>query len=103
MPLPDTAWTRGKCAFKMLQYMACCVPVIVSPVGMNKEVLNMGPVGFGAEANEEFLMHLIHLYENPEVAFEMGNNGRKIIEQYFSTIVINEKLSMIFNKIKNIN
>ena len=48
MPLPDSPWTRGKCAFKMLQYMACAVPVVVSPVGMNADVLALGELGFGA-------------------------------------------------------
>jgi glycosyltransferase involved in cell wall biosynthesis len=46
MPLPDNEWTRGKCSFKMLQYMAAGVPVVVSPVGMNKGVSSKGQVGF---------------------------------------------------------
>jgi len=45
MPLQDTDWTRGKCAFKMLTYMACGVPVVASPVGMNQDVLAMGRIG----------------------------------------------------------
>ena len=48
MPLPDTDWSRGKCSYKMLLYMACGLPVVVSPVGMNAQVLGMGKVGHGA-------------------------------------------------------
>jgi glycosyltransferase involved in cell wall biosynthesis len=48
MPLEDTAWARGKCSFKMLQYMSCGIPVVVSPVGMNLEILKMG--GSAADA-----------------------------------------------------
>jgi len=43
-----TVWARGKCSFKMLQYMACGIPVVVSPVGMNENVLAMGEIGMGA-------------------------------------------------------
>ena len=42
MPLEDSAWARGKCSFKMFQYMACGIPVVVSPIGMNVKVLSMG-------------------------------------------------------------
>lgn len=42
MPLRDSILARGKCSFKMLTYMACSVPVVVSPVGMNKEILSLG-------------------------------------------------------------
>ena len=50
MPLPDGDWARGKCAFKMLQYMACAVPAVVSPVGMSAQVLAMADVGLAAPA-----------------------------------------------------
>ena len=45
MPLADTPWARGKCSYKMLQYLACGVPAVVSPVGMNNEVLAQADSG----------------------------------------------------------
>jgi glycosyltransferase involved in cell wall biosynthesis len=64
MPLPNNEWTKGKCSFKMLQYMACAIPVIVSPVGMNLEVLELGEVGLSANSTSEWYDALVCLYKN---------------------------------------
>ena len=50
MPLQSCPWSLGKCGYKMLLYMACGVPVVVSALGMNREVLARGKVGLGAES-----------------------------------------------------
>lgn len=62
MPLDDSEWTRGKCSMKMLQYMSCGIPVVVSPVGMNQEVLQMGDVGIGANSNDAWREALEYFY-----------------------------------------
>src|SRR5690606_8740055 len=46
MPLSDTPWEKGKCSYKLIQYMACGLPVIASPIGMNKEVIKEQENGF---------------------------------------------------------
>jgi len=89
MPLSDGEWERGKCSYKMLQYMACGVPVVASPVGMNKEVLSMGNFGFPATTEEEWKDALMKLIEMDQLERErLGDNGRLVVEEHFSIEVV---------------
>ncbi len=99
MPLPDTEWTRGKCSFKMLQYMACAIPVVVSPVGMNAEILRMGNVGLPASCEEDWYEAFSHFYRNREVAREVGQNGWRLAESRFSLKVVTPLLADLFKEL----
>ena len=96
MPLPDNEWTRGKCSFKMLQYMACAIPVIVSPVGMNTEVLSMGNVGLSAATPGEWYEALDEIFHHPRWHIEWGKTGRGVVKRHFSSKVISAQLGSIF-------
>lgn len=98
MPLDDDEWAKGKCSFKMLQYMATAVPVIVSPVGMNKEVLELGQCGFAARNGREWLDALVALYENWELGVKFGQTGREIVLSRFSVHVVVGQLADVFRK-----
>lgn len=93
MPLDDTPWARGKCSFKMLQYMACGLPVVASPVGMNAEVLGMGNLGVGATTAGEWTEALIALLESKDMRAHLGRVGRNIVEEKFSIPVIAPQLA----------
>lgn len=99
MPLPDDPWTRGKCSFKMLQYMAAGLPVVVSPVGMNRQVLEKGQVGFAAQTPDEWYDALETLYQNPSLRHTLGQTGRRVVEQFFSVDILAERLAEIFRLI----
>ena len=64
MPLPDSSWARGKCAYKLIQCMACAVPVIASPVGANVDVVSSS-CGFLASSPPEWLSACRQLAANP--------------------------------------
>ncbi len=98
MPMADSDWNRGKCAFKMLQYMACGLPVVASPVGMSAEVLGCGELGYPASTLSEWTDALVHLYENPDVASRFGIAGRAVFERTYSRKVVTEKLARIFRR-----
>jgi len=93
MPLEDTVFTRGKCSYKMLLYMACGLPVVVSPVGMNAEVLQKGVVGFGASTNSDWIECLDALLKSPDLRSKMGAAGRKVVVENYSVEVLAPQLA----------
>lgn len=99
MPLPSSDWARGKCSLKMLIYMACGLPVVVSPVGTNAEILAMNEVGIGAESNDDYYDALERLYLDRQLGKRLGNNGRKITEKNFSRAIISKTLVEIFSEL----
>lgn len=99
MPLKDSDWEKGKCSFKMLLYMAVGIPVVVSPVGMNQEILKKDVVGFGPGNNSEWIDAFVTLYEDANLRNQMGISGRRIVENYYSTKRIIPQLADIFYKI----
>ncbi len=99
MPLTDDEWTRGKCSFKMLQYMAAGLPVIVSPVGMNLDVLQQGNIGFAADSPDEWYEALTALYEDWSLQVKLGLAGRKIVEQFYNADTIARELADIFKSL----
>ncbi|MBF9061018.1 glycosyltransferase [Rhodobacterales bacterium HKCCSP123] len=84
MPLPDTPWMRGKCGYKLIQYMACGLPVVASPVGVNTEIVQHGVNGFLAETQEDWRKALETLIGDPELRRAMGAAGRRTVERSYS-------------------
>jgi glycosyltransferase involved in cell wall biosynthesis len=84
MPLPDTHFTRGKCGLKALQFMATGRPVVVSPVGMNKELIDNDRNGILATTVDEWVDALDRFGASPELRRRMGAAGRATIEERFS-------------------
>jgi len=84
MPLPDNPWERGKCGFKLIQYMACGKPVVASPVGMNREIVIHGLNGFLASTQEEWVDALERLRSSRTLRETMGANGRQLVEERFN-------------------
>ena len=99
MPLKDTEWTKGKCSFKMLQYMACGVPVISSPVGMNREVFEKGQIGLPVHSIDEWLGALEFFYKNRESAKKMGEEGRRVVISHYSSEVVSKILARVFQSL----
>lgn len=101
MPLDDSDWSRGKCAAKMLCYLSVGVPAIVTPVGVNSDVLELGEVGIGATDLNDWFDALNRLYENRELAVAMGSRGRALVEAHYSVSSNVNKLVAIFRSLVN--
>ncbi|HEY3275924.1 MAG TPA: glycosyltransferase family 4 protein [Syntrophorhabdaceae bacterium] len=83
MPLFDDLWSRGKCGFKIIQYMGVGAPVVCTPVGINRDVVEDGVNGFRAGSIEEWGQKLSLLIEDPGLRERMGRAGRtRIMEGY---------------------
>ncbi|MBT4776341.1 MAG: glycosyltransferase [Crocinitomicaceae bacterium] len=99
MPLPDDEWAKGKCGLKGLQYMALEIPTIMSPVGVNSEIINNGKNGFIASTNQDWIDKLSVLIDQNETRSKMGIEARKTVVDSYS-IIANEDLYLrYFNEV----
>ncbi|MDX6583450.1 MAG: hypothetical protein QOI10_2634, partial [Solirubrobacterales bacterium] len=99
MPVPDTDWSRGKCAFKIVQYMAAGVPVIASPIGMNAEILEAAEVGIGAREPRDWAAALSRLSADPGLRHRLGAQGRRLALDVYSRDKVASSLAAIFKQI----
>ncbi|HMA00071.1 MAG TPA: glycosyltransferase family 4 protein [Steroidobacteraceae bacterium] len=84
MPLTDDAWSRGKCAFKLLQYMAASLPCVASPVGANTEAVQDGVNGFHARSIDDWEQTLERLIASAELRARFGAAGHAHVEQRYA-------------------
>lgn len=83
MPLTDDPWSRGKCGFKLIQYMACGLPTVASPVGVNSEIVEQGVNGFIAPDLDAWVLALSRLRDDVLLRRRLGETGRSIVEQRY--------------------
>lgn len=84
MPLEDTPWNRGKCSYKALQCMAMGLPVVLSPVGMNREVVDEGVSGCFAGSEDEWVAALLRLTGDETLRSRIGGAARTVVEERYS-------------------
>lgn len=95
MPLLDGAFERGKCGYKLIQYMACGLPVVASPVGVNRQIVEHGVNGFLAETPEQWEQALQTLLSDTDLRQRMGQAGRLKVEEKYCIQVTGPKLAAL--------
>jgi glycosyltransferase involved in cell wall biosynthesis len=98
MPLIDSPWERGKCGHKLIQYMACSRPVVASPVGVNRNIVEHGTNGFLASTKNDWVIALNTLRENRVLREQLGKAGRQKVERNYCTAVTAPKLAALLNE-----
>ncbi|HEX9723805.1 MAG TPA: glycosyltransferase family 4 protein [Vicinamibacteria bacterium] len=98
MPLPDDPWSRGKCGLKALQYMALGIPPVVSPVGVNTEIVNDNVNGLVAGTEEEWIEKLRSLLTDPALRNRLGRAARQTVEERYSARVVAPRVFHVFER-----
>lgn len=101
MPLPDNEWTKGKCGLKGLQYMALEIPAIMSPVGVNTEIVNDGINGFLAGDENEWIEKLSRLIDDKSLREKIGKEARKTVMEKYSVDSQKNNYLNYFNELIN--
>jgi len=103
MPLPDNEVTRGKCGLKALQFMATGRPVVVSPVGVNRDIVTPGENGFFATTTQEWIDALQTLAASPDLRARLGTAARARVEEDYSAEVAAAKFASVVRMVTNQN
>lgn len=99
MPLVDEPFERGKCGYKLIQYMACGLPVVASPVGVNSQIVEHGVNGFLAETPLEWEACMRTLLADPTMRLRMGQAGRAKVEREYSIQVTGPRMAKLFKEL----
>jgi len=99
MPLPDGLHERGKCAFKLIQYMALGRPGLASPVGVNCEVVTDGSDGFLPRTDADWEEQLVRLIENPDLRVQVGGHARQRVEAAYSVAAVAPRYLEVVNRV----
>jgi glycosyltransferase involved in cell wall biosynthesis len=92
MPLNDGYFEKGKCGYKLIQFMACAIPVVASPIGINKNLILNDINGYLAYSDFEWENYLNRLADDYDLRVKLGGNGRIIVEQSYCLDVTAKKL-----------
>lgn len=98
MPLPDNWWTRGKCGYKALQYMASGVATVCSAVGANADMIEHGVDGFAVSDDAGFSEAIQTLIDDSLLRRELGQKARVKIERGYSIQVVARRLAGILSQ-----
>lgn len=105
MPLNDDPWSRGKCGLKIIQYLSVGLPVVCSPVGINRDIIKHGMNGFWAETENDWVEYLSKLIESPDLRKEMGFQGINTVKEEYSVDINSKKylniLQTLYEEIKS--
>lgn len=101
MPLTDNEWTRGKCAFKLLQYMAAGLPCVASPVGANRDAVRSDHNGFLASTEAQWYEAFTALLESPELRRRFGTRGLARVREHYNASVVPRRTAALIAELAN--
>ena len=98
MPLYNSDWEKGKCAFKLLQYLALEIPAVASDVGLNSKIISNAENGYLLHKNDttSWLSALSAILKDEDLRTTMGKNGRQKVQKYYSVDANKEKMMTLF-------
>ena len=99
MPLTNGPWEKGKCGYKLVQYMACGLPVIGSPIGVNSNIIDHGKTGYLASSKNDWTNYIIKLSSDFNLRKNLGYYGRKKVQEQYCLQVQLPKIIKIFSSI----
>jgi len=99
MPLMDDPWSWGKCGLKIIQYQGVGVPVVCTPVGINRDLIKDGENGFWAMDHEEWIEKLSILIDDGPLRREMGLRGREKVERGYSLQKCGERMCRLLENL----
>ncbi len=96
MPLTEDQWSKGKCGFKVLQYMGIGIPAIASPVGVNKNIIKHGVNGFLCEDENKWIATLEKLIRDEKNRYDIGAQGRLTVKKNYSVVSNSDNFLSLF-------